>query len=50
VCLFQNLLGAISLRRIKEMDDGNKSMVELPSKTVLACYIDLSAEEREYYD
>eukprot|EP00267_Zea_mays_P044587 XP_020396791.1 putative SWI/SNF-related matrix-associated actin-dependent regulator of chromatin subfamily A member 3-like 1 isoform X2 [Zea mays] len=46
----QNLLGAISLRRIKEMDDGNKSMVELPSKTVLACYIDLSAEEREYYD
>jgi SWI/SNF-related matrix-associated actin-dependent regulator of chromatin subfamily A3 len=32
------------------MDDGNKSMVELPSKTVLACYIDLSAEEREYYN
>jgi SWI/SNF-related matrix-associated actin-dependent regulator of chromatin subfamily A3 len=32
------------------MDDANKSMVELPSKPVLACYIDLSAEEREYYD
>lgn len=25
-------------------------MVDLPSKTVLACHIDLSAEEREYYD
>jgi SWI/SNF-related matrix-associated actin-dependent regulator of chromatin subfamily A3 len=50
VCLFQNLLGAISLRRIKDIDIGTKSTVDLPSKTVLACYIDLSAEEREYYD
>lgn len=46
----QNLLGAISLRRIKETDMGTKSMVDLPPKTVLACYVDLSAEEREYYD
>ncbi|KAJ1292131.1 hypothetical protein BS78_02G369000 [Paspalum vaginatum] len=46
----QNLLGAISLRRIKETDMGTNSMVDLPPKTVLACYIDLSAEEREYYD
>ncbi|CAN6206263.1 unnamed protein product [Urochloa humidicola] len=46
----QNLLGAISLRRIKEEDIGTKSMVELPPKTVLECYIDLSADEREIYD
>lgn len=47
---FQNLLGAISLRRIKEVDIGTKSMIELPPKTVLECYIDLSDEEREIYD
>nr|CAB3458767.1 unnamed protein product [Digitaria exilis] len=46
----QNLLGAISLRRIKEVDIGTKSMIELPPKTVLECYIDLSEEEREIYD
>lgn len=46
----QNLLGAISLRRIKETDIGTKSIVELPPKTVLECCIDLSAEEREIYD
>ncbi|KAK3127858.1 hypothetical protein QOZ80_7AG0579280 [Eleusine coracana subsp. coracana] len=46
----QNLLAAISLRRTKDMETGSKSMVNLPSKTVMACYIDLSAEEREYYD
>ena len=49
-CFFQNLLGAISLRRIKDTDIGTKSMIELPPKTVLECYIDLSAEEREIYD
>ncbi|XP_062189733.1 putative SWI/SNF-related matrix-associated actin-dependent regulator of chromatin subfamily A member 3-like 1 [Phragmites australis] len=46
----QNLLGAISLRRTKETETGSKSMVDIPPKTVLVCYIDLSAEEREYYD
>uniref|UniRef100_J3MNH3 SWI/SNF-related matrix-associated actin-dependent regulator of chromatin subfamily A member 3-like 1 n=2 Tax=Oryza brachyantha TaxID=4533 RepID=J3MNH3_ORYBR len=46
----QSLLGAISLRRTKETEGGSKSMVSIPRKTVLACYIDLSAEEREYYD
>ncbi|CAL5061353.1 unnamed protein product [Urochloa decumbens] len=46
----QNILGAISLRRIKETDIETKSMVELPPKTVLECYIDLSEEEREIYD
>ncbi|TVU37539.1 hypothetical protein EJB05_10858, partial [Eragrostis curvula] len=46
----QNLLAAISLRRTKDTETGNKSMINLPSKTVLACYIDLSEEEREYYD
>jgi SWI/SNF-related matrix-associated actin-dependent regulator of chromatin subfamily A3 len=25
-------------------------LVSIPPKTVLACYIELSAEEREYYD
>lgn len=50
VCSFQNLLAAISLRRTKDMETGSKKMVNLPSKTVMACYIDLSAEEREYYD
>ncbi|CAN6185234.1 unnamed protein product [Urochloa humidicola] len=46
----QNILGAISLRRIKGTDIETKSMVELPPKTVSECYIDLSAEEREIYD
>jgi SNF2 family DNA or RNA helicase len=50
VCSFQNLLAVISLRRTKDMETGSKSMVNLPSKTVLACYVDLSAEERKYYD
>ncbi|KAL6841779.1 hypothetical protein ACP4OV_028291 [Aristida adscensionis] len=48
--LQDNLLGAISLRRTKETETGSKSLVNLPPKTVLSCYIDLSAEEREYYD
>ena len=34
-CFFQNLLGAISLRRIKDTDIGTKSMIKLPPKTVL---------------
>ncbi|KAG8079555.1 hypothetical protein GUJ93_ZPchr0007g5958 [Zizania palustris] len=46
----QSLLGAISLRRIKETDIGSKSLVSIPPKTVIAYYIELSAEEREYYD
>ncbi|XP_052161839.1 putative SWI/SNF-related matrix-associated actin-dependent regulator of chromatin subfamily A member 3-like 1 [Oryza glaberrima] len=46
----QSLLGAISLRRTKETESGSKSLVSIPPKTVLACYIELSAEEREYYD
>ncbi|CAM0907009.1 unnamed protein product [Alopecurus aequalis] len=46
----QNILGAISLRRTKEADSGSKSVVALPPKSVVACYIELSAEEREYYD
>ncbi|KAI5016611.1 hypothetical protein ZWY2020_006462 [Hordeum vulgare] len=46
----QNLLGAISLRRTKETECGSKSVVAIPRKTVVACYIELSAEERECYD
>uniref|UniRef100_A0A0D9X237 Uncharacterized protein n=1 Tax=Leersia perrieri TaxID=77586 RepID=A0A0D9X237_9ORYZ len=46
----QSLLGAISLRRTKETEIGSKSLVDIPPKTVLACRIELSAEEREYYD
>uniref|UniRef100_A0ACD5UJU7 Uncharacterized protein n=1 Tax=Avena sativa TaxID=4498 RepID=A0ACD5UJU7_AVESA len=46
----QNLLGAISLRRIKDTESGSKSVIALPPKTVVACYIELSAEEREFYD
>ncbi|KAG8069134.1 hypothetical protein GUJ93_ZPchr0005g16140 [Zizania palustris] len=46
----QSLLGAISLRRTKETDIGSKSLVSIPPKTVVAYYIELSAEEREYYD
>lgn len=46
----QNLLGAISLRRTKETESGSKSLVNIPPKTVVACYIELSSEEREYYD
>ncbi|KAE8802248.1 hypothetical protein D1007_22127 [Hordeum vulgare] len=46
----QNLLGAISLRRTKETECGSKSVVAIPPKTVVACYIELSAEERECYD
>jgi SWI/SNF-related matrix-associated actin-dependent regulator of chromatin subfamily A3 len=49
-CLLQNLLGAISLRRTKDMEIAGKSVVALPPKTVVACYIELSAEERGYYD
>ncbi|KAF0895138.1 hypothetical protein E2562_006842 [Oryza meyeriana var. granulata] len=46
----QSLLGAISLRRTKETESGSTSLVSIPPKTVFACYIELSAEEREYYD
>ncbi|KAL6657069.1 hypothetical protein ACP70R_004849 [Stipagrostis hirtigluma subsp. patula] len=48
--VLQSLLGVISLRRTKETETGSKSLVDLPPKTVLVCTIDLSAEEREYYD
>jgi len=46
----QNLLGAISLRRTKDTESGSKSVIALPPKTVVACYIELSAEDREFYD
>ncbi|KAG8044712.1 hypothetical protein GUJ93_ZPchr0073g2816 [Zizania palustris] len=49
-CRKTSLLGAISLRRTKETDIGSKSLVSIPPKIVVAYYIELSAEEREYYD
>lgn len=38
-------MSTISLRRTKD-----KSLIGLPSKTVVRCYIELSGEERELYD
>ncbi|KAJ4751892.1 hypothetical protein LUZ62_086297 [Rhynchospora pubera] len=46
----QALLGAISLRRTKDVPDGGESLVGLPPKTVETCLVELSAEERECYD
>ncbi|XP_010909058.1 putative SWI/SNF-related matrix-associated actin-dependent regulator of chromatin subfamily A member 3-like 1 [Elaeis guineensis] len=46
----QALMGTISLRRTKDNQSGNKSMVGLPTKTIETCLVELSAEEREYYD
>lgn len=44
------MLGAISLRRTKEVPDGGEGLVGLPPKTVETCLVELSAEERECYD
>jgi SWI/SNF-related matrix-associated actin-dependent regulator of chromatin subfamily A3 len=44
------LLGAISLRRTKEVPDGGEGLIGLPPKTVETCLVDLSVEERECYD
>ncbi|KAG1327714.1 SWI/SNF-related matrix-associated actin-dependent regulator of chromatin subfamily A member 3-like 1 [Cocos nucifera] len=46
----QALMGTISLRRTKDNQSGNKSMVGLPTKTIETCVVELSAEERVYYD
>ena len=40
----------ISLRRTKDLQIGNKSLVGLPPKTVETCFVELYAEEREQYD
>ncbi|XP_026662819.1 putative SWI/SNF-related matrix-associated actin-dependent regulator of chromatin subfamily A member 3-like 1 isoform X2 [Phoenix dactylifera] len=46
----QALMGTISLRRTKDTQSGNKSVVGLPPKTIETCFVELSAEECEYYD
>ncbi|XP_020108129.1 putative SWI/SNF-related matrix-associated actin-dependent regulator of chromatin subfamily A member 3-like 1 isoform X3 [Ananas comosus] len=46
----QALLGAISLRRTKETQNGNESVVGLPPKIVETCFVELSSEERGCYD
>ncbi|WOK95948.1 SWI/SNF-related matrix-associated actin-dependent regulator of chromatin [Canna indica] len=46
----QALIGTISLRRTKDEENGGKSLLGLPSKTIETCYVELSAEEREPYD
>lgn len=43
-------MGSISLRRLKVPLDGSKSLVGLPDKIVETCFVELSSEEREYYD
>ncbi|KAJ6797573.1 putative SWI/SNF-related matrix-associated actin-dependent regulator of chromatin subfamily A member 3-like 1 [Iris pallida] len=46
----QALIGSISLRRLKDMQNDSKSLIELPLKVVETCFVELSSEEREYYD
>ncbi|RWR76017.1 putative SWI/SNF-related matrix-associated actin-dependent regulator of chromatin subfamily A member 3-like protein 1 [Cinnamomum micranthum f. kanehirae] len=46
----QALMRTISLRRTKDLQIGNKSLIGIPPKTVETCFVELSAEEREQYD
>lgn len=38
------------MRRTKDAEDGSEGVVGLPCKTIVTCCVNLSAEEREYYD
>ena len=43
-------MGSIALRRTKEQTDGlGRPIIELPSKTVQICHLELSEEERKIY-
>ncbi|KAL4203337.1 hypothetical protein AMTRI_Chr01g127380 [Amborella trichopoda] len=44
------LMGTISLRRTKDVQDDRKSLVGLPPKTVEIHFVELSAEERMLYE
>lgn len=46
----QALMKTISLRRTKDSQIDGKNLVGLPPKTIVTCFIELSAEEREQYD
>ncbi|PKA58989.1 Putative SWI/SNF-related matrix-associated actin-dependent regulator of chromatin subfamily A member 3-like 1 [Apostasia shenzhenica] len=46
----QALMASISLRRMKESQNGSKRLVGLPPKTVETCLVELSSEEREQYE
>ncbi|XP_042457247.1 putative SWI/SNF-related matrix-associated actin-dependent regulator of chromatin subfamily A member 3-like 1 [Zingiber officinale] len=50
IARLQALIGTISLRRTKYAEDGSGGVVGLPRKTIVTCYVNLSAEELEFYD